>query len=357
MRMLPPSPPEDWRGRLRFWGGLARQYLSTPTRQAIGRLRDAERVPFGSTLAKAGLGPVSRQLLEACLWYLVIRDADECSTLEAALALHCLSAGAMEIPGGPVALANALADRFRQDGGEIRLETEVGACLLERGRVCGVVTTAGETVRARFVVSDVPPPILIQGLLSKHRSRLFRGRTAEEPRRPLAVAQAMALVLPETFLPSELGSHCLVVQDAGLPATGENLAFIRLSPGRAGGQTSGDLRYLTVGRFASPSAPAQAESIGRSLLSAAEQIAPGLGDVTTYRAVFPPEKLGELLGRPFASVRYGPDSGVWWGARGLPNQTGWPGLLAVGEWTQPGRLISHIVDGAIAVSDSIAMAG
>jgi len=355
IRTLLPLPPESWRGRLRLWRGLAGQYLSTATRQAVGRLRKAEGIPFRLTLAKAGLGAVSRQLLEACLWYLALRGADECSTMEAALALNCLSEGATEIPGGPMALANALVERFRRDGGEVRLGTEIGACLVERGRVCGVVTTAGESIRARLVVSDVPPPILTQGILSKRRGWFVRDRTVEESWRPLVTAQAMALVVPEAFLPSELGRHCLVVRDAGRPATGENLAFVHLAPRRAKGQAPEGPRCLSVGRFVPTSIPVETESAARALHSAVDQIAPGLEHVAAYRAVFSSAILGEFLGRPLASVRYGPDFRAWLGGRGVSHHTSWPGLLAVGEWTYPGRLISHVVEGAIEVSETIAM--
>jgi phytoene dehydrogenase-like protein len=345
-----------WRARLRFGKSLARQYLFSATRQAAQRLRKAEETPLRATLARVGLGPVSQQALEACLWYLVLRDADECSTLEAALALRRLTEGAMEISGGPMALASCLAARLRQDGGEVRLLTEVAGCLVERGNVSGVITRAGETIRARFVVTDLPPPILAQGFLSERRGRLSRRLAIEGPWQSLAVAQVMVLAVPEAYLPSELGNRCLVVLDAGRPATGENLAFVRLGSDRTQEQDPKGLRCLSVGRFVRPSAPTDAESLAQALMEAAEQIVPGVGGAAAYRAVLPPAMLGDLWGRPLASVRYAPDSRQWLGRRGLPHQTGWPGVLAVGEGTYPGRLISDVVEGAIEVADRIAMA-
>jgi hypothetical protein len=171
------------------------------------------------------------------------------------------------------------------------------------------------------------------------------------------VAQVMSLVTPEAFLPSELGRHCLVVREAGRPATGENLAFVRLGPKRAKGPALEDMRCISVGRFVPYSTPMEVESVAHALLSAVEQVAPGIDQATAYRAVLPSAPLGEFLGRPLASVRYEQDSRAWLGARGLKHQTGWPGLLAVGEWTYPGRLLSHVVEGAIWVADSIAMMG
>jgi phytoene dehydrogenase-like protein len=144
--------------------------------------------------------------------------------------------------------------------------------------------------------------------------------------------------------------------DAGRPATGENLAFVRLGSDRTQEQDPKGLRCLSVGRFVSPSAPTDAESLTQALMEAAEQVVPGIGEAAAYRAVLPPETLGDLWGRPLASVRYAPDSRQWLGRRGLPHQTRWPGVLAVGEGTYPGRLISDVVEGAIEVADRIAMA-
>jgi phytoene dehydrogenase-like protein len=238
----------------------------------------------------------------------------------------------------------------------VRLLTEVAGCLVERGRVSGVITRAGEAIRARLVVTDVPPPILAQGFLPERRGWFSRRLPIEEPRQSLTVTQIMVLAVPEAYLPSELGGQCLVVLDAGRPATGENLAFVRLGSDRTQEQDSKGLRCLSVGRFVSSSTPADTESLTQALMGAAEQVVPGVGEAAAYQAVLPPETLGDLWGRPLASVRYAPDSRLWLGRRGLPHQTNWPGVLAVGEGTYPGRLIADVVEGAIEVADRIAMA-
>jgi phytoene dehydrogenase-like protein len=228
---------------------------------------------------------------------------------------------------------------------------------VERGRVSGVVTKGGETIRARYVVTDVPPANLVQGILPGRHGWFSRPRPVEGPWRPLAVAQVIVLVAPEAFLPSELGRHCLVVLDGGRPAAGENLAFVRLGSDQAKGQAFDGLRRLSVGRFVPTLAPTDAKSVEETLVQALEQVAPGIGQAASYRAAFPPATLGEFLGRPLASMRYEMDFGQWLGRRGHPHQTGWPGLLAVGEWTYPGRLIADVVEGAIQVADSIAATG
>ena len=97
-----------WRSRLRCWRTLLLPGVPAPTRQAIRQLRKAAATPFRDTLEEHGLGAASRQALEACLWYLLLRGADECSTLEAAIALQRLREGVAVVPSGPAALAEAL---------------------------------------------------------------------------------------------------------------------------------------------------------------------------------------------------------------------------------------------------------
>jgi phytoene dehydrogenase-like protein len=94
-----------------------------------------------------------------------------------------------------------------------------------------------------------------------------------------------------------------------------------------------------------------------ALLGALDQILPGAADVIVHRALLPSSLLGEVWGRPSAVVRYEVDSREWLGRRGFPHEVGWPGLLAVGEWTHPGRLVSDVVEGAMSVADVIAAAG
>jgi phytoene dehydrogenase-like protein len=93
------------------------------------------------------------------------------------------------------------------------------------------------------------------------------------------------------------------------------------------------------------------------LLQALDQVIPGVADVTVHQWVLSPAALGELWGRPMATVRYDVEPRAWLGRRGWAHQVGWPGLLAVGEWTYPGRLMSDVVEGAMHVVDRILALG
>jgi phytoene dehydrogenase-like protein len=357
VRRLPPLPPESWGDRLRCWSMLTLRNVTAGTRRTTRHLRSNAATSFRETLQTYGLGAASRQALEACLWYLLLRGSDECSTLEAALALQRLRDGAVVVPDGPSALVDRLAERLRQHGGEIRLQTAAARCVAERGRVVGVATNAGETIRARWVVTDVPPGILMGSLWPRQRGWLRRRHPVQRPWEPRRVAQMLCVAIPEVFLPSELAWHCLVVTDRERPARDENLVFVRRTPEERGEGTGARLAHLSVGRFVPPSAPAAEPAVARALLQALDHVIPGVADVAVHQWVAPPPVLGELWGRPMAAVRYEADPRAWLGRRGSAHHVGWPGLLAVGDWTYPGRQISDVVEGAMHVADRVIAAG
>ena len=67
--------------------------------------------------------------------------------------------------GGMGAITQAMAASARAAGAEIRTGAGVREVLVERGRATGVVSEAGETLRARAVVANVNPKLLYQRLL------------------------------------------------------------------------------------------------------------------------------------------------------------------------------------------------
>jgi phytoene dehydrogenase-like protein len=304
-------------------------------------------------MLRHGLGEVSQRVLEAGLWYLLLRGPDECSTLEAAVALQQARRGAAAIPGGITVLVDALTEKFQQDGGHLRLGTTVSRFLLEGGRIGGLVTEGRETIRARWVVANVPPDILTGTLLPPSRGRFPRRSSVSGPWQPAGIAQAMVLAVPDSVLPSELSGHCFVVRDPQRSARGENLVFVRAAPAWDAGQTPEGLRLVTAGRYVAPRTPDEDENAGPGLLEALEQIVPGVASTMVFHRILTPAALGEVWGRPSATMRYAVDSREWLGQRGLPHGLGWPGLLAVGEWTYPGRLVSNVVEGAMRVADLI----
>lgn len=352
-RQVSPWPPGGWWDRFRRRRILTRRRWAGSTRQVTRELEQAAATPFQDALAEYGLGAASRQVLEACVWYLLVREANECSTLEAALALQRLREGVHALPGGADALAESLACRLRERGGEVRLRTEVARCMCARRRIAGVTTATGETIRARWIVTDLPPNARMGELVLTDRGWSRRRAALGQPNR---VAQMLALTIPDAVMPETLGRHCLLVGDAGRPARDENLVFVRrASAEREEGPRDG-LARLTVGRFVPGTVPEDARTVAQALLGALDRVIPGVGAAAVHQLVLSSTELGVLWGRPAAAVRFAVETGEWLGRRGLRHESAWPNLYAVGEWTYPGRSVSDVLEGAIHVADAIAAA-
>lgn len=67
--------------------------------------------------------------------------------------------------GGMGAITQAMAAACREKGVAIRTGVAVAEVLTERGRAVGVVTGAGETIRARAVISNLHPQLLFRKLV------------------------------------------------------------------------------------------------------------------------------------------------------------------------------------------------
>ncbi|HYL81232.1 MAG TPA: NAD(P)/FAD-dependent oxidoreductase [Candidatus Acidoferrum sp.] len=350
---LPPLPPVGWSEKLRVWRALTVRALLRARAYAGGRLQKAQATPFRSTMQHHGLGRASQQVLEACLWYLLLRNPGECGTLEAAVALQRVRQGVVAVPGGTTALVESLVAQFQRDGGQLRLDTPVTQCLVEHRRVAGVVLAAGETIHARWVVADVPPGVLMAGMLPP-RSGWSRHRpVADGPWDATRVVQVMVLAVPAPLLPSELGAHCLILPDAKRAAQDANVLFVHTSPGWDQTQAPAGIRSLTVGRFVPPGGEAEGPLVASALFEGLDQVVPGIAGAAVYHELLPSAALAEMWGRPAAAVQYRTTPREWLGQRGLPHRMEWPGLLVVGEWTYPGRLLAGVAEGAMRVAELI----
>jgi phytoene dehydrogenase-like protein len=70
--------------------------------------------------------------------------------------------------GGMGAISQAMARAATMRGVEIRVASPVREVLVESGRAVGVVTEAGEAIRARSVVSNLNPKLLFGSLIDPH---------------------------------------------------------------------------------------------------------------------------------------------------------------------------------------------
>lgn len=79
--------------------------------------------------------------------------------------------------GGMGAITQAMAACCRERGVDIRTETGVREVIVEDDRACGVITEAGDAVRARAVVSNLNPRLLYEALIApEHLPEDFRER-------------------------------------------------------------------------------------------------------------------------------------------------------------------------------------
>ena len=69
--------------------------------------------------------------------------------------------------GGMGAITQAMAKAAREAGAQIRTDAGVREVLVENGKIVGVATETGETLRARCVVANVNPKLLYQRLLAQ----------------------------------------------------------------------------------------------------------------------------------------------------------------------------------------------
>src|SRR5260221_393440 len=67
--------------------------------------------------------------------------------------------------GGMGAITQAMAKAARRAGAEITLDAGVGEVIVDKGRATGVVLDNGETVRAKYVASNVNPKLLYTRLI------------------------------------------------------------------------------------------------------------------------------------------------------------------------------------------------
>ena len=97
--------------------------------------------------------------------------------------------------GGAGRLASALADRFRAEGGTVRLDTRVSEVVVRDGRAVGVRTEDGEQIDVRrAVVADVTAPALYGGLVSwEHLPERLRRRMRDFTWDPATVKVDWAL--------------------------------------------------------------------------------------------------------------------------------------------------------------------
>lgn len=110
-------------------------------------------VSFPAMLARFVPDEGARRMLSVLTGYLSDRPDTLTVTQMAPIFGYWFDGGRYPI-GGSQALADALADSVRANGGTLRLRTPVARILIEDGRAAGVETADGRRIRARAVLSN-----------------------------------------------------------------------------------------------------------------------------------------------------------------------------------------------------------
>lgn len=268
--------------------------------------------------------------------------------------------GSAGLRGGLGTLTDALADRVRALGGEIRTGAEVATVRLQARRAAGVVLASGEEVEAEVVCSSadpkrtvafVPPDAWLKefaedvsllptaGAVAKVNCALgglprFTGVEGDDVfRSSITVApsidylEASCRAAAEGHVPREM--LCKVVF--------ESVADPAMAP-------EGKHTMSVVAQYV-PHDAEDRDAVGDAVLAALERHAPGLSDAVEHREVLLPRDLEERFGMTGGHIYHGEMLPDWLFDNRPAN--GWnrhrtplPGLYMCGAGTHPGGGIS-----------------
>jgi phytoene dehydrogenase-like protein len=179
-----PGDGEAWMSLCRQWdhvGADVVEALLTPLPPVRSTARLFAKLPWvgGAAFVKMLVrparslcqqlfdGPEARQLVAGnALHADIAMDAPGSGLMGWLLAMLGQHEGFPVPQGGAGELSGALARRFGAKGGRTRCSTRADMVLVDRGTATGVVTSHGDTIRARrAVVADVVAPTLYGGLV------------------------------------------------------------------------------------------------------------------------------------------------------------------------------------------------
>jgi phytoene dehydrogenase-like protein len=230
--------------------------------------------------------------------------------------------------GGPGALSAALAAAAREAGAEIRTDAEVTAISSRDGRATGVTLSGGEGIEARGVVSGLDPKGTLVNLVDPVALGPSLGWRAGNIRTPGVVAKVNLALRKLPVFPAAAGDEALlrgrILVAAGIDAM--ERAFDATKYGRwstqpiieatipsladpslVGGSKAGAHVMSVIAQYApyelrghrgQPAGDWESarESLGDTVMSVLESVAPGIGKLVTHRQVLTPVDLEREYG-------------------------------------------------------------
>jgi prolycopene isomerase len=261
------------------------------------------------------------------------------------------TAGAWQIKGTAQALADAYRARIEELGGEVRTGTRVDRILVDRDGVTGVVTAAGETIGARYVVSNADPFQTFNRLVGEERTPRETRRELEamKPANSLVGVYLGLDVEPsffgvddyEIFLFSSLDADAMHEAMMGGNWREGMLSITLYSNLDPGSYAPPGKSVVVLNAYSSmatwPERGAgyeQAkEQMIETLIDMAGKVLPGLRDHIEVREGMTPRTISRYTSQHLG-VPYGWESTPEQNMR-MPNATPIPGLYLAGAWTMP----------------------
>jgi phytoene dehydrogenase-like protein len=119
-----------------------------------GTLRMLPYLPAFAKVRKVTMGEFGERLRNPLLREFFLAGLGEMSFFAVAASLAWMAIGNAGYPiGGSLKLIGLIEKRFRELGGRVRFNADVGTIVVENGRAVGVTLASGETLRADVVVS------------------------------------------------------------------------------------------------------------------------------------------------------------------------------------------------------------
>ena len=341
----------------------------------LGRalLRHAPRAPrywplaFRSVadwLRRCGLGRERelRRLLDALLLISAQTTSEHTNALWGATALDLPRQGTMQVAGGMGALAQTLATRLEQLGGEVRLRQQVSRILVERGRATGALARSGRRGRnerlfeADFVVANLTPWNLASLLGEAAPASL---RREVHSLRPGLGAFVLHLGVEARALPDDCADHHQVVAgDEGPLGEGHSL-YLSLSPHWDSRRAPAGCRAATISTHSAAGTwhsllqtdpakyKARKEAYVERLLQNAERALPGLRGAIRLQLAGTPVTWQYYTGRHLGLVGGFPATSL---LRARGPRCGLPNLRMVGDSIFPGQSTAGVAAGAMRVA-------
>lgn len=278
---LPPWPPTSMHDMAQLAQRAARQ----PALAALAPLLFSNvALWMNATGAK---GTLLRQFIDAQLLISAQSTANQAAALFGAVALDLARAGVYHVRGGIGGIAETLAAKVRELGGQILYKAEVTEIQTHAGRVTNVITKKKGEFPADLVIANLTP-WNIAALLGDATPVSLQQKVNQLP--PQWGAFTLYLGVDERAIPIDFPDHHQLLLDPAHPVGEGNTLFMSVSPIWDTSRAPAGKRTITLSTHTRPQPwwqlrnqpggqqayEARVETYTERLLSGAEQIVPGL---------------------------------------------------------------------------------